>query len=429
MPLLTDHSEEAREILGRLPKWIIRSGITVIFCIFAAVFFIAYYIQWPDIVSAPLTVTTLNPPVTLLAGTGGKIDRFLVRDGDTIRAGQDVVVFEDCASYEHVRAFERLLHENDEYSSFYLSDTLLRLPYELGHLQSAYANLRRICLSFRYYMETARIEQKKDLLYKKIDREQVRRSFQQRQYELALKDKVYEERNYSRDSLMFNKYQSIALTDLERSERNLLSKEISLIGQQSSLFSGEAAVLELENQLMDLDMQHDREIYQFRTQIAGAREQLLQQIHDWHEHFVISSPIAGRVVFPDFWSENQSVSGGGRFATVIPLEPVEVWGRAMIPASGIAKVSVGQKVDVKLNSFPFMEYGVLRGEVRSISEIPNQEGYVANIVFPEGLVSSFGTELTYIQEMNGTAEIVTREMRLIHRFFQPLRSLLSNGVK
>ena len=101
----------------------------------------------------------------------------------------------------------------------------------------------------------------------------------------------------------------------------------------------------------------------------------------------------------------------------------------MIPASGIAKVSVGQKVDVKLNSFPFMEYGVLRGEVRSISEIPNQEGYVANIVFPEGLVSSFGTELTYIQEMNGTAEIVTREMRLIHRFFQPLRSLLSNGVK
>ena len=430
MPLLLNHhSEEAREILGRLPKWIIRSGITVIFIIFLSVFFIAYYIQWPDVVSAPLTVTTLNPPVTLLAGTGGKIDRFLVKDGDTISAGQDVVVFEDCASYEDICALEDLLKNHDEYSDFYLSDSLLQLPYELGHLQSSYMNFCRVCLSFQRYIETARIEQKKELLCQKIEREQVKRSFQQRQYELSQEDKIYEERNYRRDSLMFTKYQSIARTDLERSERSLLSKEISLIGQQSSLFSGESAILDLENQLVDLDLQHEQEIYRFREQIAGTREQVLQQIHEWHEHFVISSPISGRVVFPDFWSENQSVEGGGRFATVIPLEQVEVLGRAVIPSSGIAKVQKGQQVDVKLNSFPFMEYGVLRGEVRSISEIPDQDGYVANIVFPDGLVSSFGMELTYIQEMNGTAEIITREMRLIHRFFQPLRSVISNGVE
>ena len=430
MPLLTEHSEEAREILGKLPKWIIRSGISVIFLIFLSILFIAYFIRWPDTVSAPLTVNTFNPPVDLTAGAGGMIDTFLIKEGEPVVPGQDIVVFESGASYDDVMALERLLHENDETSDVYLSEEILEPGLKLGdHLQSGFMSLRRVCLSYQYYMKVSQIQLKKQLLQDKIERQRVSLDFQRRQYELARKDQVFVRRNYSRDSLLYNKYQSMSEADLERSERSLLQNEISMISQQASLYSSEASILSLQEQLVDLDMQYDREINQFEMQLADARTNLLRQLHEWREHYVISSPIAGKATFLNYWSRNQSVDHGARFATVIPLEPLTVLGRAVIPEAGVAKVKPGQSVDVKLTSFPFMEYGVLKGIVKSVSEIPDETGYVANIEFPEGLKSSFGIELTYIYEMAGTAEIITREVRLLQRFMQPMQSLFKNNVR
>lgn len=60
------YSEEAREILGKIPSWIVRWGVTVIFVIFAGILLGCYFIEYPDTVEAPVEITTLNPPADLV---------------------------------------------------------------------------------------------------------------------------------------------------------------------------------------------------------------------------------------------------------------------------------------------------------------------------------------------------------------------------
>lgn len=74
-----------------------------------------------------------------------------------------------------------------------------------------------------------------------------------------------------------------------------------------------------------------------------------------------------------------------------------------------------------------MEYGMLKGRILTVSLVPEEKGYVAEIELEKGMTASYKENLKFIQQMDGTAEIVTKELRLIHRFINPLRALLDNG--
>ena len=96
---------------------------------------------------------------------------------------------------------------------------------------------------------------------------------------------------------------------------------------------------------------------------------------------------------------------------------------------------MGQKVIVKLNGFPYMEYGALVGEVRVISAVPEMlsslndgatQGYAIDISFPNGLVTTYNKGLPLIQQMDGTADIVLKDKRLIEYFIEPIISVLNN---
>ena len=58
-------SEEVNEILTDTPKWILRWGISVVFILILIGVALSYFIKYPDILTADITLTTLNPPVTL----------------------------------------------------------------------------------------------------------------------------------------------------------------------------------------------------------------------------------------------------------------------------------------------------------------------------------------------------------------------------
>ena len=86
-------------------------------------------------------------------------------------------------------------------------------------------------------------------------------------------------------------------------------------------------------------------------------------------------------------------------------------------------MEVGQRVNIKLAGFPYMQFGMLKGRIRTISLVPDEKVYIAEIELVEGMTSSYKEHLKFIQQMNGTAEIVTKDLRLIYRFINPLRAI------
>ena len=66
-----------------------------------------------------------------------------------------------------------------------------------------------------------------------------------------------------------------------------------------------------------------------------------------------------------------------------------------------------------------------KGKVKSISIIPNKEGlYIIDVELPKKLITSYNKEIDFKQEMRGTAEIITEDLRLIERFFYQFREIV-----
>ncbi|MFQ8827779.1 MAG: HlyD family secretion protein [Alistipes sp.] len=313
------------------------------------------------------------------------------------------------------------------------SQSVARREYALGELQSAFADLQSRCRDYRHYLATDNIARKKELLREQIAKNREYYTKLERQRSLLSQDLDYGRRTLERDSLLLSEA-VISAADYEATAQNYLSKQNAQAGFDATLTSTELQIIQSEQQLVELTLQQENETAEYERALEQSRQQLAAQIAQWRQQYVLEAPVAGRVTLVNYWSGNQHVAVGDKLASIVPDGATEVIGRLQVPSAGFGKVKVGQGVNVKLNGYPYMEFGVLRGRIRSLSAVPEQiqtqsgtaVAYTAEVVFPDGMTTSYKRELPMIQRMDGTAEIVTEDMRLIERFIQPVVSLFKN---
>jgi hypothetical protein len=154
---------------------------------------------------------------------------------------------------------------------------------------------------------------------------------------------------------------------------------------------------------------------------------LREAIGQWEGKYVLRAPAAGTIAFTNFWNNNQNVTAGDKVFIVIPEETGEWIGRLLLPARSSSKVKVGQRVRVKLDNFPFMEFGFVWGEIRSRSLLPVDNNYMLEIYFPWGLQTTQGKTLALNHGMKGQAEIITENKRLLERLLSPFKLLLKQN--
>lgn len=424
------YSDEAQEIIGSVPSWVVRWGITVVFVIFAGIVAGCYFIKYPQIVTAPITITTVNPPADLAARYDGLLDTVCVSNGDTVRQGQLLALFATPARYDDISAIERSLQSScAEPLSVLVRREWLDETYTLGDLQSTWAEFLRQCLDYRHYLDIDYIGRKKQLLAAQIDKNTEYYDRLQTQKRLLLKDLDYGRRTLERDSLLLSEA-VISSADYEATAQGFLSKQNSKAGFDATLTSTELTILQTRQQIVELSVQEENEKAEYEHALDQLRQQLLAGIAQWKEQYAVIAPAGGRVSLQSYWSRGQHVSVGSILASIVPEGKTEVLGRMQVPSSGFGKVEQGQAVNVKLNGFPYMEFGVLKGTIRSISAVPVQTAagvaYTVEVVFPGELTTTYKKELPLIQQMDGTGEIITEDMRLIEQFIRPVVSLFKN---
>lgn len=427
-------SEEAQAILGKAPSWVVRWGVTVVFVIFAGILLGSYFIKYPDTVQAPVVITTVNPPADLYARYDGLIDTLFATDGARVDNGSVVAVLRSAADWRDVERIARQLTEamSQPYAEL-IGASWLDDGYRLGELQSSFADFQSKCRDYRHYLDADNIGHKKQLIAQQIAKNREYYAKLERQRSLLVKDLEYGRRMLERDSLLLAEA-VISTADYETTAQNYLSKQNSKAGFEATLTSTELQIIQSEQQLVELSIQQQNETAEYERALEQSRQQLAAQIAQWYQQYVLVAPAAGHVTLVSYWSENQHVKVGDKLASIVPDGTTEVIGRLQVPTAGFGKVKVGQTVNVKLNGYPYMEFGVLRGTIRSLSAVPEQVQtqagmaavYIAEVVFPDGMTTSYRRELPMIQQMDGTAEIITEDMRLISRFIQPIVSLFKN---
>lgn len=95
-----------------------------------------------------------------------------------------------------------------------------------------------------------------------------------------------------------------------------------------------------------------------------------------------------------------------------------------LPTNGSGKVIPGQRINISVTGYPYMEFGFLTGRVVSVSLLADEEStYTVTVSLPQDLCTSYNKTLEFKGELLGTAEVITDERSITERLFSPLRYL------
>jgi len=417
------HNEEVREIMKEIPGSVIRWGLAIIFLIFVSIIVGSYFFQFKEIVSAPLIITTTNPPAPIISKASGRITQWFVSDGQTVESGDNVALIKNSTNIEDFYRAENIVLQLDSLKiKNNLDKVVLPEKLALGELQDIYNQLYNNWNNYRDYIEYNFLPQKIGLLRQQMVKQEQHYQLTLQQQKMMEDELEITRKGLKRYESMLNKG-GVSEVQIEEARGRVIQSERAFTSFIASVKTTEINLISQKRSLLELQEQHSKEIEQFEQNISDNIKTLKNQFKNWRDNYLFSSPINGTVTLTTFWSENHVVNAGERLATVVPNDSSLIICRAIIPSSGIGKVEIGQKVNIKLAGYPYMEHGKLTGEVSNISLVPEKEGYFVEISLNEGMKSSYSEQLKLVQEMDGTAEIITAEMRMIYQFINPLKML------
>jgi HlyD family secretion protein len=419
-------SPSVQEILGRPPRSIIRYGTTVIFVVIACLFTGSYFFKYPDILTASITVTTENLPAGVTAKTTGRIDTLFVYEKQTVPKGALLALIENPALFNDILLLKQHL----------ISDTAFNLPakndLQLGDIQQGYFAYIKAYEDYRYFMDADYHRKKISVIKKQIETQNSILKKSQNGLRLNSEQLLNAKNLFVIDSLLYVK-KALSGAEYQNSKNTYLQQLQSNENARLNIDNQKISILQLEQTVFDLEQQHSEQLNALRVALSGGYDGLQTQIRLWEQMYLLTSPVTGSVALTKYWQKNQNVNAGEVVVTVVPQEKTRIIGKITLPPQGAGKVKEGQMVNVKFDNYPYMEFGMLKVQIKNISLVPvvvndgssDKKAYILEVIFPDTLRTNYGKELAFSQEMQGTAEIITDDLRLLDKFLNPLRAALN----
>ncbi|MBU1820320.1 MAG: HlyD family secretion protein, partial [Bacteroidetes bacterium] len=231
-----------------------------------------------------------------------------------------------------------------------------------------------------------------------------RRDYALAQSEFSIHEKLYQEK-------------VIAPLDYQREKVKLLNREMPLKQLASALIQNRTSQTAKQKELLELD----NAIAEQRGSFRQALQTLRSSTESWQQRYILSAPVAGKVSFASPWQEQQSMSAGQELLTVEPAGS-NFQGLIKVPQVNLGKLREGQTVLVKLDAYPYREYGMVEGTLAQLSLTPGHDSvYWGYVELPQGLRTRYGRQLPYRNGMKGTAEIITADRRLAERLVEVVK--------
>jgi len=422
-------SSEVEDMLGRVPGWITRNGIILFLFLLALLIFGSWIFRYPDIKRARIVVTSVNPPADMEARTSGKIVRLFVNDNELVESGDVLAMIENPAAYEDVMLLKKELAFLDSIRIEEVSGDLPELNnVQLGTIQSNYSIFLK---SYRDYTEFKRLDyhqrriqllQSELLKQRDLDRSLSERArIAEEEYSLA-------QRQSNRDADLYIE-SVVSQADMEKSHSEMLSKRKQWQEIVSIIAENNISVGRIEEQIVDLELKQQEEQSQNINTMEESFNNLKASIASWEQNYLLLAPVSGSVTFTRFWSENQNVKVGEKVLTVIPTESGSMLGKISLPTEGAGKVKIGHQVNIQFDNYPHLEYGMVKGYVSNISKVPDDDLYTVEVELPAGLRTYYNIDITFSQNMQGQAEILTDKKRMLERVLNPIKSAFTKQVE
>ena len=429
------NSEEVKDILERMPTHFGKVITAIVAFLTFLIILFGNIVKYPDIVSGPISITYSNNPVKLVSKTSGVLE---LSDSTRLNyhEGEYIAWVSNAALTSDVQMIKEMMIKKTPDRFAETNDVISVLPKEvsLGEINQSYHTFRKLLNQYQVLIRREVYNDEITNLTNQISVMEIQLSNAQIAKDLRQKIVESQRKNFQKDSFLFAGFSNKAITemDFEKSKIeyfNVLESYQNSLREITNLQIQIASTRSGLNQLKLSQMEKEQDS---SIDLYSAYNSLLDGIKAWEERYVFISPFEGSVEYLKFWSQGQFIDSGEEFCTVIPSGS-EMTGQMYLPSTGSGKVEKGQDVIIKLDNYPYLEYGTIKGIVKNISQITNTislnnagsiDTYRVEVMITDNGTTNYGVILDLNAEVKGVAEIITRQRVLFERLFDNLKYVL-----
>lgn len=223
--------------------------------------------------------------------------------------------------------------------------------------------------------------------------------------------------------------------ELSNIDQRITSADSAVLGQNQQLLQSQSALTQAQNQSQTQTAETnsafnnqiimaEKRIIELENNLVKARQVLAQT--------TIAAPVDGTVLSLTVKTIGGVVNAGQQLAQIVP-EKVPLYVDAALDNQDVGFVKPGQRVVIKVATYPFQRYGYLEGTVENISPDAIQDDkkgliYKAKIKLNDDK-SSKQNQLKLLPGMSVSAEITTGQRRIIEFFLDPLMTKADESLK
>ncbi|GJQ04855.1 HlyD family secretion protein [Capnocytophaga canimorsus] len=423
-------TEEVQDIIDRMPNKFGRYTSYIIIFIVGLLFLFGFIVKYPDIVTGKITINNASQSVKLVANSTGKIHLFSKKFLSEVEENEPIAYIQNTVSYDSITKIKNILIDFLTLSKY--TAILDKLPNKitLGELTSSYYEFLSSVEQLKLHETGQPLELQIVNLEKTHQKQLDEIEIFRKRLNLDKDYYVFAKKMHKRDSLLYAR-QTYAEVDMDKSDMSFLQTRNNVVSNQGNLIAMEKQAEQTASSIKELQTQKSLKYKEMEINIIASYNRFMENLNAWEHKYIIKSPIKGKLQTLNFWAENQFIQSGTEIFSVVPSQK-ETFGQMLLPTSGAGKVQIGQEVVVKLDDFPYLEYGSVKGTVESISISKKQEqtaqgtieAYLVLVKFDNGLKTNYGEYIKTDKATSGLGEIITKDRRLIQRFFDNLKYVM-----
>ncbi|MFK7771281.1 MAG: HlyD family efflux transporter periplasmic adaptor subunit [Saprospiraceae bacterium] len=413
-------SDDVQEIIGTPPRWIVRWGTLVVAGAVFAMVAMSFWVQYPDKVRGRVSITTKIAPVRVNAQKSDLISRIYVEDGDKVEEGDLLVLMQNAANYEDVEELEEFTKDlnNADQSELleFLSSDFRQL--EIGTLQPLYAEVQTNFEKFQFYEQNKAAAKEITQVKRQIDNIGAGIKIQERKLDDALQTLELEKDRYERSRTAW-KNNVIATVEFENQKKIWISAKTRVKEIEDEVNQRLLQISGLRKNITDTENTNVETNNENYINLRSSINNLIGAIDRWNEENLLIAAMPGKISMVQNWSEKNYIEQGKEIMVILPENKEDnYFTQLFIPVQGSGRIEIGQRVLLKLDNFPYREFGQLEGEVIDLPGLSREEGLPVKIKLTNALITQSDKELKLEQELLGNGEIITENRSVFIRIFE-----------
>ncbi len=407
-----------QEIIGAMPSRIWRRGILLVLGLVVLLLVVAHFVRYPDVIEVPVELK-VNEVVNVKAELNGTLESILIGEGENVNKGDALAVFEGGLDYELLLRLKPFLNEVIRQNTVeeliqlnFPSDLDLSfLPGEASKLKLAMTVLQRKFNERRLDQQIVRLNKEKELIQKLS-------AATEKQIEKLKVETSLAEKNYRDFKNLFDSGAASGI-EVDAAHATLLRLEATLESKKANLIQYELDLSGIDTRVEYLKYETENALWEEYLQVQTSCMALELEVQQWMETHVLFVPIDGKIVFPERLMEGQSVDQGNTlFSIILPGAGQDLAAVGPLSGQGTGKVEPGMTVKLRLQAYPYKEFGELSGKVERIGEVSASGFFEIVISFPNDRKFE---SMELKPGMQGIARVITEDRSLLERFLEIFR--------